>query len=163
MPSEAQKEWVSRVLGVRIGLGAPGGASQRAASSLVDFAKARLAWQAAKSTVASKLHALAEAMEESADPDSSPLLIEAITGLDRILAPFNEGLADTLDDLVNAADTDRAAALRQKADTIVEHYIAYLQTDKLIAYVETNPSGPLGIATTLRPPLDAIRAQLAAR
>jgi hypothetical protein len=159
MALEAQDGWVERVLNVRFGTAEGGGPGQ----SLVGFAKARLAWQAAKARVAAALDKLRHAIDENADPQQGKLIVQGLAALDRVLGRFNEGLGDTLDELTNETNPQRAAAARARAAEIIDRYGAYLSADLVIAAVEKNPDGPIGIAAILQPPLADIRTQLAAR
>jgi hypothetical protein len=163
MPSQAQDEWIARVLNVRRA-GASSTAGQRPKGpSLVAFAKARLVWQAAKANVATRLESLRAEIEAGVDAADAPLMVAGLARLDGVLGAFDAGLADTLDALVNAGGTDRAPAIRQRVEGIVARYLDYVGNDPVIAHLETSPAGKLGIAADLRPPLEAIRAQLAAR
>lgn len=163
MASATQDRWLEAVLGLR-----PAGRPQRTPSpapttSLVAFAQARLAWEAAKAAVAARLDALRRSMAAAApDPDSAALVSAAADKLGIVLGRLDAGLGDTLDALANAAAVERAAALKTEVAAIVASYLAYLETDRVIAHIETNPTGPLGIAATLREPLATIRTLLAA-
>ncbi len=161
MALDARDGWVERVLNVRFG--AVEGGETAPGRSLVGFAKARLAWQAAKARVAAALEKLRHDIDENADPEQGKLIVRGLAALDQVLGRLNEGLGDTLDELTNEANAERAAGVRTRAAGIIDHYDTYLTGDPLIAVVEKNPDGPIGIAAILQPPLADIRTQLAAR
>jgi len=163
MSSEAQDRWLEAVLGITTGRRPPRAPPPPPTTSLVAFAHARLAWEAAKATIAARLATLRTAIAAGApDPDSAALVAAAADKLGAVLGRLDAGLGDTLDALANATAADRAAALKTEVAAIVASYLAYLETDRIIAHIETNPTGPLGIADTLRAPLTTIRTLLAA-
>ncbi len=160
MPSEAQDRWLEAVLGITTGRRATRVPPPPPTTSLVAFAHARLAWEAAKANVAARLATLRSAIAAGApDPDSAALVTAAAEKLGAVLGRLDAGLGDAL---ANATAADRAAALKTEVAAIVGSYLAYLETDRIIAHIETNPTGPLGIADTLRAPLTTIRTLLAA-
>jgi len=163
MSSEAQDRWLEAVLGLTAGRRPPRAPPPPPTTSLVAFAHARVAWEAAKAAVATRLATLRSAIAAGApDPNSAALVAAAADKLGAVLGRLDAGLGDTLDALANATAADRAAALKTEVAAIVASYLAYLETDRIIAHIETNPTGPLGIAETLRAPLTAIRTLLAA-
>jgi hypothetical protein len=158
MSTTEQDTWITKVLGVRrprIDMGPDRG------YSLVEFAKARLAWQDAKGRVANLLAALREEIEADEGEDDGPVFAAATKKLDAVLARFNEGLGDTLDDLANAGEPGAIGSLKARAGKIVGDYLSYVDTSPLIAHLERNPYMPLGIAEALRKPLADVQARLA--
>lgn len=126
--------------------------------SKVRFEKMHLAWEDGKREVRTALQRLHGAIVgEYSDPEATT----AATKLDKVLARFNEGLGDTLDELRNAASDEARGKLATKADEIVARYLDYLFTDALVVHVEANPfQVPVTVRQTLAPPLQNLRRQL---
>ena len=156
MASQEMNDWIVRVLGAslpgtqRPSESSPGNAGMEA------FAKLRDDWNNAKTAVSGDLARLREAVltEFGEDP-----LASSIDRLDAILAHFDAGLADRLDDLANAtpAERDRPASA---ATAIVAEYESYILNDPLIDLVETNPFTQILLWGRLSGPLSAIRQAL---
>ena len=85
----------------------------------------------------------------------------AAAKLDRVLARFNEGLGDTLDELRNAAPAARGG-IAAKAQGIADRYLDYLASDALVAHVESNPFDiDVGARELLSARLNALKRELA--
>lgn len=126
--------------------------------SIVDFAKARLEWVAAKQNVEGQLHGLRTAVLAEFDDEEA---LESVEKLDRVLARFNEGLTDSLDDLYNA-EADRKSDVARKALAIAASYRGYVESDDLVAHVDENPFMPTSVRDTLTTPLAGIESRLQA-
>lgn len=123
----------------------------------VAFAKIKLRWNEAKQSLESDLHGLRETvLAEYGDADT----VQDAQKILRITGRFNEGLADTLDALYNAADAPRQARLRARAAEIAGSYQAYLDTDPLVAHIQQNPFMALEIRARLSAPLAQLRQHL---
>ncbi len=159
---------------VREGLGAPRAApaagpaasaqattqptGQTAADSpKVAFAKIKLQWNQAKGQLERDLEALHAMVLAEFDDAQTAAAAQKILG---VTGRFNEGLADTLDDLYNAADAGTQARLRSQAATIAGNYQAYVDNDGLVAHLEQNPFMPVAIRGRLSTPLQQLRQQL---
>ncbi len=132
-------------------------AESKPTGSKVDFAKAKLEWNAAKRDVGSQLGKL-----KSSILGEFPEEAKVVTRLDEILQHFNEGLGDALDDLYNAADDNVRKQTASKALGITASYLKFVETDKLVTHVENHPfeSAPVTIRDVLLPTLKKIQQQL---
>lgn len=124
----------------------------------VRFEQVHLDWDSRKSTVEGRLAQLNDAILAEDDIPEGP---SAAAKLGRVLARFNEGLGDTLDELRNATDAAERKRLSQKAQGIADRYLAYLSDDALVAHVEENPYDiAVDVRGTLSPPLQGLKSQL---
>jgi len=124
----------------------------------VAFARLKLQWNEAKARLEADLENLRELVLSEYDDAETAQQAHKIL---RITGRFNEGLADTLDDLYNAAEPALQKQLRGRASEIVGNYQAYLDGDALVAHIEENPFMPLEIRERLSAPLQQLREQLA--
>ena len=122
----------------------------------VSFAKARLNWQAAKKEVEGQLSRLQSAILAEFDDEEA---IDGAKKLELVLARFNEGLSDSLDELYNA-ETDKKPPLAKSALQTVSNYIGYVESDELIAHIEENPYETLTVRSSLLDSLTEIQKQL---
>ena len=139
--------------------GPAGQGAPRADGGQVAFAKIKLQWNQAKQAVKDQLAQLGTIIvAEDDDPETA----DAVRKLDRVLKRFNEGLADTLDDLYNQAVPADQPKHLQKAGRIVADYLNYIESDPLIAHVEDNPYKPVMVRRLLLLPLKGLQDKLAA-
>jgi hypothetical protein len=115
------------------------------------FAKARLAWVAARNKVESevgKLHA--EMTTVYKDHGFGAHLDKFFHAkVEPILTNLDEALAEKLDEVNNATDPAEHAKLVQEARGIIQRYESYVAGEKLIADLDDNPFVPLAIQKTL--------------
>jgi hypothetical protein len=179
-----QDAWMTRVLGIAIpGIGEVGGGGDPTAQAagqtttpangqvvggpsgklgLVAFARARLEWEGAKKQAASHLASLRQAVEGDADEEDAAIFAAALKRLEQVMAHFQEGLGDALDDLANADDPGKISASKARAGQIADGYLTHIDSDPVLAHIEHNPYVAAPVAVTLRAPLEKVRAQLAA-
>lgn len=126
--------------------------------SNVNFQKLRLRWMDAKKTAGSDISSLRAALlAEFDDPEST----RSADRLDEVLASFNEGLADTLDQFNNAEKGDVRSGFKTEARKIVTDYIGFLESSPLVNHVENNPFVSVPLRVTLTQPLMLLDAELA--
>lgn len=129
-----------------------------ATEGVVQFEQIHLEWDGAKKAVHDRLMSLNAAILADGDDDESRT---AAAKLDRVLARFNEGLGDTLDELRNAAPAARGG-IAAKAQGIADRYLDYLASDALVAHVESNPFDiDVGARELLSARLNALKRELA--
>jgi hypothetical protein len=130
----------------------------RQPGSKVQFEKAHLDWDAQKKGVESRLAELNKAiLADFADAEGTT----AAKNLSKVLARFNEGLGDTLDDVRNAATPEARAPIVAKANAIADRYLQYLDSDPLVAHVESNPFEiKVDVKNSLSTPLTRLKQQL---
>lgn len=126
--------------------------------SNVGFQKLRLRWQEAKKTAAKDLDKLqSDILAEYDDPEAAG----SAKRLDEVLAAFNAGLSDALDDIMNAEQGSRRSALCAEAGGIVSRYLDFVFGSPLVAHVETNPFRAIDISAVLAQPLQLMEIELA--
>jgi hypothetical protein len=159
MPNAEMNAWVARVLGLTSLAPTSSPGSVEKPVGLVQFAKLRLAWDAAKKRVAADLAQLRKTVlaEFADDPLSASL-----ERLNEVLDHFQTGLGDRLDNLANAATPQARNQAAKASETIAAEYFAYVQTNPLIDLVETNPFMDIVISGSLSGPLTEIRRALRA-
>jgi hypothetical protein len=131
--------------------------AKKTGGSAVALAKLKIAWNQAKANAKQQLTGLRQTIITEYDDAEAA---EAAVRLDEILAHFNEGLSDTLDDLYSAEEAKRPA-LRQKTVDILGNYLAFVNDSPLISHVEENPFETVTIRATLAAPLNDLQAELA--
>lgn len=138
---------------------APAPGSETRANPLVAFAKIRLDWEARKKAVQAKIAELhAKIVAESDDPEDAA----AAKNLHKVLARFNEGLGDTIDEMRNATEQAVQRRLTAKAVEIANRYLQFLHSDPLVAHVEENPyEVTVAVRESLTPPLDSLKQGVA--
>jgi hypothetical protein len=130
---------------------------------LVAFARTRLEWEDAKKQAANDLANLRQAVEGDAEEEEdATIFAAAVSRLEQVMARFQEGLGDALDDLANADEPGKISASKARAGQIVDGYLAHISSDPVLAHIEHNPYVAAPVAATLRAPLEKVRAQLAA-
>ena len=160
MRTPEQDAWLRSVLGIKLRGAGEAAGSPAGEHGRVAFARARLAWEGAKKQAASDLASLRQAVEGDANEENAAIFATAVRQLEQVMAHFQEGLGDTLDDLLNADDPGRVAALKARSRQIVDRYLALIGSDPVLAHLEHNPYMAAPVAATLRSPLENIRAQL---
>lgn len=129
----------------------------------VNYAKARLAWLAARQKAQSELHLLREDILDTYEDDEDntfPDLTDRIGHLDKILVTLDESLADTLDAALNATVDDKRHALHRQAQQQIEQFLAYVEQDPLLANIDSNPFVPVTVRATLHTTLRALAQTL---
>jgi hypothetical protein len=132
--------------------------SGAAPNGAVAFGKLRLEWDTTKKSVAGDIARLKSNAAQAFDGDS---LLDALDTLDEVIARFNEGLGDRLDDIDNAADSGARKQAAQAATSIADSYLTYVDSDPLIGLIEINPLAPITVAAPLETTLTKIRDALA--
>jgi hypothetical protein len=149
--SQAEAEWVERVLGVSVSAGP-------AATPPVSSRDAMAIWQGAKDAVDQQLAALYATLKQS----DIPVLARAADDIESVLAGFRTRLTTSLLNLDRAAgmakDAARAAVLE-----VVAAYESEIPADKHVIGADTNPFGvTVTIRDTLGGALAALRRSLQA-
>jgi hypothetical protein len=123
----------------------------------VDYAKCRLAWDAAKKKVHAELQALEQAiLTHFRGAAAFPELAKKVRALDDVLAGFAEGLADQLDEAQNEADPARRQERHAAAAKTIARYRERVTSDPFIAQIQANPFVPVSISKTLGDTLAAL-------
>jgi hypothetical protein len=150
--SEAQGEWVRRVLGVSIPEAAPPVTSPAGPSPLQ-------MWLDAKEAAGSQVGALQVAMRALDHPLFERL---ADQGLNGVTGRLQVGLQAALMDVERATGQARVAA-RQKARSAVAEFRGFLTSDPVVPLLDANPLGvPVSLRAGLGRALDTIDRTLAA-
>lgn len=127
----------------------------------VDYAKCRLAWEAARKKVHADLQALeAAVLKEYQDSRAFGQLQVNIRRFDQVLAGFAEDLGDLLDNALNASDPKLRQQHHAQAATVVAKFLDRASQDPFIAKLQTNPFVPLTIQTSLVNTLQALAQRL---
>ncbi len=136
----------------------------RGPTGAVNYAKARLAWLAARQKVHGELDQLrTEIRDTFADEDEPtfPDLENRLTGLDAILATLDESLADTLDAALNAGqDEARRSEHHRQAQAQIADFLAYVDADPLLSAIDANPFVPVTVHALLQSTLKALSQAL---
>lgn len=142
--------------------GAKDTASAKEAGRFVNHAKAKLTWNSVRQKVKADLQALEQAIrDEYGHRQDVPDLATKLRKLDTVLATLDESLSTTLDDALNAPDLAARAALHDKARQVVARYKAFVDTDPLVAAIDSNPFVPLNTHATLSKTLQVLDRSLA--
>ena len=130
----------------------------------MNYAKAKLAWLAARQKVHGELDKLrTEIRDTFADEDEPtfPDLENRLTGLDAILATLDESLADTLDAALNAGqDEARRSEHHRQAQAQIAEFLAYVDADPLLSAIDANPFVPVTVHALLQSTLKALSQAL---
>ena len=151
---EAQRTWVTRVLGVTLAGSAPpvtGGTGD----ILGRWRSARTGWQDATQAVNGQINALAKALRATKDKDLAAI---ADSGLMTVTGGFLARMMAALQDM----GEDDAAKLHKsgdKAAALAEKLKAQIEGDAKVAACDANP---FGVAVSIRATLGAALANLAA-
>ncbi len=143
---------------------APGGNGRASnGTGAVAYAKSRLAWLAARKKVEGEIDKLggeivATYQAEGIAPELEKLYRDRVSP---ILSTLDESLADKLDAAINATDPAQRTELVSEAKAIMQRYKAYLDSEKIIADLDTNPFTPLTIQQTLSATLTALSKAVA--
>ncbi len=126
--------------------------------SNVNFQKLRLRWQDGKKMVAASLEKLhGEIVTEFPDSEAR----KSGDNLDGVLAGFDQGLADKLDEMISADPGEARQAFKQSSLEIVGDYKTFVAISPLIDHVEINPFIPVAVREPLLQPLLLLEAELA--
>lgn len=128
---------------------------------VVDYAKCRLAWLAARKKVQEDLRLLEDRiLAEYADDGGIEQLRVKIRKLDTVLEGFAGDLDDVLDSALNATDTQARQALHLQAAQMSRQFLQRAQTDPFIEQLHLNPFVPVAIKGALVNTLGALVKQL---
>lgn len=147
------------------------GASQAAAAApapaakpggAVDYARCRLAWEAARKKVHGELQSLERlVLDHYRQSSAIGELTVKIRRLDTVLSGFEEDLDDLLDAALNTDSAERKRELHAEAARVVRKFLARAQSDPVIQLLETNPFQPVSVKATLVSTLDVLTRRLA--
>jgi hypothetical protein len=136
--TDAQAEWVSRVLGVA----RPGGGS--GTSFATRWPRARNAWQDASDTIDGQIAKLQQALRNSPDEDLQAIAefgLNALTGNHKVR--IMAGIRDV-------DGSGGAPAARDKLAALVEAFSRHIASDERVMACDENPLGvPMSIRATL--------------
>lgn len=136
----------------------------RSATGAVNYAKARLAWLAARQKVHGELQKLRTEIRNTfanEDEPTFPDLENRLNGLDAILDTLDESLADTLDAALNAGqDEVRRSEHHRHAQAQITEFLAYVDSDPLLSAIDANPFVPVTVHTLLHSTLKALSQAL---
>ena len=146
----AHREWVERVLRVRVGSGAT---TPLAGDFKGQWQQSFAAWQDAIETVDKQMGALAAACRESKDPW---LLRIADRGLAAVTANHKTPLMAACFE-VAGTPADKLAGASAKARTAVANFAQHIATNPQVAGCDSNPFGvSVSIRATLGPALKSL-------
>jgi hypothetical protein len=148
---------------------APAGDGKTAVSNVV-FTQTRLVWDATRKKVQTELEALAQAIrttcrqwnedpnfEDEVDPNE---LEAGLKNLNRILDKLDTRLIDKLDEALNAADPAQRQAKHVEAKGLVQEYLAFVNTDPLLAEIDDNGFTATKVRATVLAALTALSSKL---
>lgn len=127
----------------------------------VDYARCRLAWEAARKKVHAELQALeATILERYRDTRGFADLTTRIRKFDTVLTGFEDKLSDLLDDALNAQDDTQRAAHHAAARASVKKFLERARGDRFITNLQNNPFMPVTVQTSLVTTLEALDKRL---
>lgn len=148
MASQAQADWVLRVLGVSVGV--DGAAGSQAATD-----PAAQVWTDAKEAVDRQLNGLYSVLRKT----GLPVLGQVADEIENVLGGFRTGMVAALMEYDRSQGPARETA-RQTALKVVADYRARLPADKHVIAADTNP---FGVAISIRDTLGRALASLEQR
>lgn len=129
----------------------------------VAFTQSRLIWDTTRKQVQSELHKLeAEILKETADEPDAATIAKNSKILYRVLDFLDERLIDKLDEALNASTEEDRRKAETEARDIVDEYVDYMKTDKLLHDIDDNGFIDLQIQATVSEQLKAISDNLKA-
>ena len=123
---------------------------------LVAYRKLLLEWDQAKKKAGAQITQFRDSVVSE-----YPELGSAARSLDQVMQRFNEGLADALDDILNASSGAQRDRHTERAAVIARRYFAMVLADPLFSHVDQNPLVPLTLRATLGNTLKKLIAALA--
>lgn len=160
-PTDAQLEWVARVLSFSPGSEARSSTDSRPQGAAVRLAQGMILWNTTRSHIGQQLKALQDAILAATtnEPDFDEIKTN-IGSLEQILEVLDDRLSDKLNALRGTEDAQQKAKLSQEARAIVAEYQTYAAQDPLMNDIDDNGFVPLDIrarvSTTLVQVLAAI-------
>lgn len=149
----AQSAWLQRVLGVT-----PGVAAAAPKANPAVYAKARLAWIAARSKIEQDISRLRDALTAAYQGHGAMEDLEQAfqTKVEAVLNNLDHSLDEKLDEVNKAADAAQHAKLVQEAKQIMQRYVTYVDSEPIIAKLDANPFVPVAIEKTLTATLSTL-------
>lgn len=138
---------------------APGGARPLAPG--IVYTQTRLAWVATRGKVQAELKKLEAAiLERYKGQTVRPQVARSVRQLDRVLAVFDEALADKLDGALNATDPAEKQRWHAEARAEIDRYQGFLASDPLVQELDGNPFMPVTVRATLDKTLSTLAAKI---
>jgi len=137
-----QRAWVERVLGLRFAdnSAAVPARGPAPALSLVKLAKARLGWQQERVHAVEEIHRLSAALAQrfGAIDTQKSALQAALKRLESLVGSLNAELETRLDEVLNAADPAKRAALSQGVKAMVAGVAKLITGDPVMVALDGN-------------------------
>ena len=130
--------------------GAPDAAERKWAAKLGTIQQAPQVWKSTRALMTSSLEKLKGAIKAEYGNEAPALLAEvekSMSKIDDVLAKLDHRLSDTLESAHKASDVAARNAEIKKAKELLKEHIAYIQTEPLIAHIDSNP---FGVQTNLK-------------
>ncbi len=126
-------------------------AAAAADSATATYDTSRKAWLAARAKVAEQIETLRAAIVTTYEPDGLAPELERAYGsrVQRILATLDTSFADVLAQAEKAPDPATRAGLVTEAQTVLQRYQEFANSEPLIDGLDDNPFVPLAIRRTL--------------
>jgi hypothetical protein len=127
------------------------------------FTQARLAWDAARKKIQADLRKLEQAIvaagpeQDEYDPDAMAMGARRLYG---ILDALDTRLIDTLDEALNAQTPGYRQTLQGVAGKLVKEYLAFVNSDPLMALVDDNGFAPVAVRKTAATALTMLASKL---
>ena len=176
-PTAAMDDWVSQVLGVKLGprltpetLFTPESATGSPNDgAFVAMQKARLAWDSLRQSIQGQLRALESEIVRvvevhNAEPEQPEkfdpkAVAEGTKKLYGILGGLDTRLIDALD-LALKASGDERKALQAKAKDVISEYQGFVANDKMIGAIDSNGFTKTAIKSTVEKTLVVLSSRL---
>ncbi len=126
------------------------GGGKPSKSGKVDYAKARLAWDATRKKAMADLQKLERSILETYK--GTPIYSELGTKLrklDGVLETLSEDLSDALDRALNASEPSLRDRHHQDAHELIQKFLDYAANDPFITQLESNPFVPIAVRGTV--------------
>jgi hypothetical protein len=152
--TQAQSEWIARVLGVGLTDASagpdPGGAAVR-------LAKGMILWNQTRSYVSQQIKRLQDAILAQAEnePDYEDIAGN-IGNLEDVLEVLDDRLTDKLNALRDTTDPTQKQALSEQARDVVLEYQSAIEANELINDIDDNGFVPLDIKPRVAATLDEV-------
>jgi hypothetical protein len=125
-------------------------ASPAAAAKLAAIGAAPKVWHQTRGVMTKSIENLRAAIKKeyaSEAPELNAEIDKGIAQMDRIMARLDHKLAEQIDKAHKAKDEATRKAELAKAQNILKEHIKYVQSEPLIAHIDSNP---FGVQTNLK-------------